>query len=116
MKPISSSRFPIEQAPWRHVDRSRGSQKQPLKHVKVPAKTPNSFPLVYSKIEKRLKELGFKQSEKDLKALKQILEATQAKGLLENRKEKQAANLVTARDYEPKCTSPSQNLRGQQSP
>ncbi|XVF11776.1 hypothetical protein REPUB_Repub08aG0057100 [Reevesia pubescens] len=116
MKPISSSRFPIEPAPWRHVDGSRGSQKQPLKHVKVPAKTPNSFPSVYSEIEKRLKDLEFKQSGKDLRALKQILEAMQAKGLLETRKEEQAANLVTQRDYEPKCTSPSQNMRGQRSP
>ncbi|XWS51239.1 hypothetical protein CRYUN_Cryun12cG0159600 [Craigia yunnanensis] len=116
MKPISGSRFPIELAPWRHVDGSPGSQKQPLKHVKVPAKTPNSFPSVYSEIEKRLKDLEFKQSGKDLRALKQILEAMQAKGLLENRKEEQAANLVSQRDYEPKCTSPSQNPRGQRSP
>lgn len=114
MKPISNSRFPIEPAPWRHVDGSRGSQKQPFKHVKVPAKTPNSFPSVYSEIEKRLKDLEFKQSGRDLRALKQILEAMQTKGLLETRKEEQAANLVTPRDYEPNCTSPSLNLRGQQ--
>ncbi|KAK6276110.1 hypothetical protein POUND7_005819 [Theobroma cacao] len=116
MKPISSSRFPIEPAPWRHVDGSRGSQKQPLKQFKVPAKTPNSFPSVYREIEKRLKDLEFQQSGKDLRALKQILEAMQAKGLLESRKEEQAANLVTQRDHEPKCTSPGQNLRGQRSP
>ncbi|XVF54445.1 hypothetical protein PTKIN_Ptkin05aG0180600 [Pterospermum kingtungense] len=116
MKPISSSRFPIEPAPWRHVDGSRGSQKQPLKHVKVPAKTPNTFPSVYSEIEKRLKDLEFKQSGKDLRALKQILEAMQAKGLLETGKEEQDVNLVSQRDNEPKCTSPSQNLRGQRSP
>ncbi|OMO79746.1 hypothetical protein COLO4_24325 [Corchorus olitorius] len=115
MKPIPSSRFPIEPAPWKHVDGSRGSQKQPLKHVKLPAKTPNSFPSVYSEIEKRLKDLEFKQSGKDLRALKQILEAMQAKGFLETRKEEQAANLVTQRDYEPKCTSPSQTLRGHRS-
>ncbi|XVE54679.1 hypothetical protein DITRI_Ditri03aG0101300 [Diplodiscus trichospermus] len=115
MKPISSSRFPIEPAPWRHVDGSRGSQKQPIKHVKVPPKTLNSFPSVYSEIEKRLKDLEFNQSGKGLRALKQILEAMQAKGFLETRKEEQAANLVSQRDYEPKCTSPSQNLRGQHS-
>ncbi|XP_022738283.1 protein LONGIFOLIA 1-like [Durio zibethinus] len=116
MKPISSSRFPIEPAPWRHVDGSRGSQRQPLKHVKVPAETPYSFPSVYSEIENRLKDLEFKQSGKDLRALKQIIEAMQAKGLLETRKEEQTASLVTQRDYEPNCTSPSQNLRGQRSP
>ncbi|XWS60428.1 hypothetical protein CRYUN_Cryun07bG0035700 [Craigia yunnanensis] len=116
MKSISSSRFPIESAPWRHVDGSRGSQKQPLKRVKLPVKTPDSFPSVYSEIEKRLKDLEFKQSGKDLRALKQILEAMQTKGLLETRKEEQAADLVTPRDYEAKCTSPSQNLRGQRIP
>ncbi|GMI72200.1 TON1 Recruiting Motif 4, LONGIFOLIA 3 [Hibiscus trionum] len=115
MKPISSSRFPIEPAPWRHADGIRGSQKQPLKHVKLPSKTPNSSPSVYSEIEKRLKDLEFKQSGKDLRALKQILEAMQAKGLLETGKEEQTANLVSERDSEPKCTSPGQNLRGQRS-
>lgn len=115
MKPISSSRFPIELAPWRHADGSRGSQKQPLKHVKVPPKPPNCSPSVYSEIEKRLKDLEFRHSGKDLRALKQILEAMQAKGLLETRKEEQTANLVSQRDYEPKCTSPGQHPRGQRS-
>ncbi|KAL4282752.1 hypothetical protein GQ457_16G031390 [Hibiscus cannabinus] len=115
MKPISSSKFPIEPAPWRHADGVRVSQKQSLKHVKVPSKTPNSSPSVYSEIEKRLKDLEFKQSGKDLRALKQILEAMQAKGLLETGKEEQTANLVSERDSEPKCTSPGQNLRGQRS-
>ncbi|XVE56794.1 hypothetical protein DITRI_Ditri04bG0039300 [Diplodiscus trichospermus] len=115
MKPISSSRFPIEPE-WRYVDGRRGSQKQPLKHVNVPAKTPNSFPSVYSEIEKRLKDLEFKQSGKDLRTLNQILEAMQAKGLLETTKEEEAANLVTPTDYEPTCASPSRNLRGQRVP
>ncbi|GMJ14023.1 TON1 Recruiting Motif 4, LONGIFOLIA 3 [Hibiscus trionum] len=115
MKPISSSRFPIEPAPWRHADGTRGSQKQSLKHVKFPSKTPNSSPSVYSEIEKRLKDLEFKQSGKDLRALKQILEAMQAKGLLVTEKEEQTSNLVSQRYSEPKCTSPGPNLRGQQS-
>ncbi|MBA0847011.1 hypothetical protein Goshw_011095 [Gossypium schwendimanii] len=114
MKPISSSRFPIEPAPWRHVDGTRGSRKQPLKHVKFPAKNPNTFPSVYGEIENRLKDLEFKQSGKDLRALKQIIEAMQAKGLLDTRKE-QAANLVNERGNEPKCASLDQNPRGQQS-
>ncbi|GMI76777.1 TON1 Recruiting Motif 4, LONGIFOLIA 3 [Hibiscus trionum] len=114
MKPISSSRFPIEPAPWRHADGSRGSRK-PLNHVKVPSKNPNSFPSVYGEIENKLKDLEFKQSGKDFRALKQIIEAMQAKGLLETQKE-QATNLVTQRDYEPKCTNIGQNSRGQQSP
>ncbi|KAE8678533.1 hypothetical protein F3Y22_tig00111408pilonHSYRG00097 [Hibiscus syriacus] len=116
MKPISSSRFPIEPAPWKHVGGSQGSQKHPLKHVKVPVNNPNTFPSVYSEIENKLKDLEFKQSGKDLRALKQIIEAMQAKGLLETQKEEQAENLATQRDYEPKCTSLSQNPRGHQSP
>ncbi|TYH56085.1 hypothetical protein ES332_D09G283600v1 [Gossypium tomentosum] len=115
MKPILSSRFPIEPAPWRYANGSRGTQKQPLKHVKVPPKPPNCSPSVYSEIEKRLKDLEFRHSGKDPRALKQILEAMQAKGLLETGKEEQAANLVSQRDYEPKCTSPGQHLRGQRS-
>ncbi|KAE8686208.1 hypothetical protein F3Y22_tig00111073pilonHSYRG00040 [Hibiscus syriacus] len=116
MKPISSSRFPIEPAPWKHVGGSQGSQKHPLKHVKVPVNNPNTFPSVYSEIGNKLKDLEFKQSGKDLRALKQIIEAMQAKGLLETQKEEQAENLATQRDYEPKCTSLSQNPRGHQSP
>ncbi|KAE8672329.1 hypothetical protein F3Y22_tig00111847pilonHSYRG00303 [Hibiscus syriacus] len=116
MKPISSSRFPIEPAPWKHVGGSQGSQKQPLKHVKVPVNDPNTFPSVYSEIENKLKDLEFKQSGKDLRALQQIIEAMQAKGLLETQKEEQADTLVNQRDNKPKCTSTGQNPRGQQSP
>ncbi|KAL4324709.1 hypothetical protein GQ457_11G026870 [Hibiscus cannabinus] len=115
MKPISSSKFPIEPAPWRHVDGSRGSRK-PLNQVKYPAKNPNSFPSVCSEIENKLKDLEFKQSGKDFGALKQIIEAMQAKGLLETQKGEQVANLVAQRDYELKCKSLSQIPRGQQSP
>ncbi|XP_011007772.1 PREDICTED: protein LONGIFOLIA 1-like [Populus euphratica] len=113
MKPIS--RLPIEPAPWKQLDGSR-SLKQPFKPEKVPGKTPNLFPSVYSEIEKRLKDLEFKQSGKDLRALKQILEAMQAKGFLENRKEEQASNSVPLRDHETKCCGPSQKPRllGQQ--
>ncbi|CAH9143833.1 unnamed protein product [Cuscuta epithymum] len=66
VKPIS--RFPVEPAPWRHVDNT------------------SSFPSVYSEIENRFKDLKFTESGKDLRALKQILETMQAKGLLENQK------------------------------
>ncbi|KAM6593827.1 hypothetical protein CsatA_001530 [Cannabis sativa] len=92
MKPISSSRFPIEPAPWKMQDGNKSSQKTSSRPVKVPARTSNSFPSVYSEIEKRLKDLEFKQSGKDLRALKQILEAMQSKGLLDTRKEEQDSN------------------------
>ncbi|KAK8499833.1 hypothetical protein V6N13_060896 [Hibiscus sabdariffa] len=116
MKPISSSRFLIEPAPWRHADGTQGSRKQPLKHVNVSSKTPNYFPWDYSEILKRLKDPELKQSGKDLslRALKQLLLAMQAKGLLETEKE-QTANLVSQGDCEPKCTNPGPNLRGQRS-
>lgn len=117
MKPISSSRFPLEPAPWRQVDGGRGSQKQTNKAAKVPEKGPNSLPSVYSEIDKRLKDLEFKQSGKDLRALKQILEAMQEKGLLDTRKDEQPLNLATTpTDHEARCTSPSQNMRSQRSP
>jgi hypothetical protein len=59
----------------------------------------------------RLKDLEFNQSGKDLRALKQILEAMQAKGLLETSKEEQASNFVPQRVQEPKCSSPGQKPR-----
>ncbi|PON70556.1 Protein LONGIFOLIA [Parasponia andersonii] len=110
MKPLSSSRFPIEPAPWRMQDGTRGSQKTSSRPVKVPARTANSFPSVYSEIEKRLKDLEFKQSGKDLRALKQILEAMQEKGLLDARKEEQASNFGTQRHHEQRHVSPNLNL------
>ncbi|XP_002514640.2 protein LONGIFOLIA 1 isoform X1 [Ricinus communis] len=105
MKPIS--RLPIEPAPWKQLEGSRASQKP----AKLSAKTSNPFPTVYSEIEKRLKDLEFNQSGKDLRALKQILEAMQAKGLLETRKE-EGSNFGSQRDCEPSCTtSPGQKPR-----
>ncbi|KDP31362.1 hypothetical protein JCGZ_11738 [Jatropha curcas] len=98
MKPIS--RLPIEPAPWKQPEGSRASQKS----AKISAKETNPFPTVYSEIEK-LKDLEFNQSGKDLRALKQILEAMQAKGLLETTKEEQGSNTGTQREYEPNCTS-----------
>ncbi|GAB2270136.1 hypothetical protein Dimus_005044 [Dionaea muscipula] len=79
MKPVASSKIPMEPAPWKHVDGSRASLKQGLKQVKSPS--------VYSELDKRLKDLEFKQSAgKDLRALKQIIEAMQVKVLLETTK------------------------------
>ncbi|XP_048329775.2 protein LONGIFOLIA 1 [Ziziphus jujuba] len=111
MKPVSSSRFPIEPAPWTMQDGSRSSQRPNSRPVKVPARATNTIPSVYSEIEKRLKDLEFKQSGKDLRALKQILEAMQAKGLLETRKEEQNLNFGTQGEYESECISPSLNVR-----
>jgi len=120
MKPVSSSKFPLEPAPWKQqYDANRNSQKQSLRTTKAPLRTLDSSPSVYSEIEKRLKDLEFKQSGRDLRALKQILEAMQEKGLLESRKDEQVPNGVGGRsDYEPKATNLNQNLRSvkQQNP
>lgn len=112
MKPISSSRFPLEPAPWKQPDGNRSSQKPNSRVIKAPVRAPDSSPSVYSEIEKRLKDIEFKQSGRDLRALKQILEAMQEKGILEIRKEEQAPNVVGSQgDYEPKATNQIQNTR-----
>lgn len=113
MKAVSSSKFPIEPAPWKQLDGSRASQKTAFRPIKVPARTPNSFPSVYSEIEKRLKDLEFKQSGKDLRALKQILEAMQAKGLIDSSKEEQASNFGTQKESERKSSNRNQKPKGQ---
>lgn len=98
MKPLSSSKFPIEPAPWKQMDGGRVSPKQASKPIKSSTSTSSTSPSVYGEIEKRLKDIEFKQSGKDLRALKQILEAMQAKGLLEDAtKEEQNLNLVNKR-------------------
>lgn len=80
IKPIANSKVPVEPAPWSQPKPAFGNRKNIAREL-------NSFTSVYSEIGKRLKELECKQSGKDLRALKQILEAMQAKGLLVLRKE-----------------------------
>ncbi|OWM65224.1 protein LONGIFOLIA 1 [Punica granatum] len=109
MKPISRS--PNEPAPWKQMDGNRNLQKAVPKPIKVPEKSASSSHSVYGEIERRLKDIEFKQSGKDLRALKQILEAIQAKGLLETRKEEQPSNFGMHKDYEQRGTTPSKNLR-----
>ncbi|KAG2313278.1 hypothetical protein Bca4012_027853 [Brassica carinata] len=98
MKPLSSSRFPIEPAPWKQADRNRVLQKQPVKAA--PPEGPKFPPTVYSEMERRLNDLEFKDSGKDLRALKQILEAMQSKVFLDTEKQPQSSNLSAQRDYE----------------
>ncbi|CAH8334541.1 unnamed protein product [Eruca vesicaria subsp. sativa] len=98
MKPLSSSRFPIEPAPWKQADRNRAMQKQPVKATQH--EVPKFPPTVYSEMERRLNDLEFKDSGKDLRALKQILEAMQSKVYLDTEKQPQPSNLAAQRDYE----------------
>ncbi|KAL2321494.1 hypothetical protein Fmac_025873 [Flemingia macrophylla] len=100
VKPILSSRFPIEPAPWKQHDGNQSCERLTSRAIKATTKTPDSFPSVYSEIEKRLSDLEFKQSGRDLRALKRILEAMQVKGLLEARKEEQSSNVGIKRECE----------------
>ncbi|CAH1428274.1 unnamed protein product [Lactuca virosa] len=83
MKP--SSRFPMEPAPWKQRDGGARSPQRPGSRVmKSPTKIQSPYSSVYGEVDKRLKDLQFTQSGKDLRALKQILEAMQS---MESRKE-----------------------------
>ncbi|KAI5558998.1 hypothetical protein BDE02_17G080000 [Populus trichocarpa] len=87
-KLTASLKFPIEPAPWRQPDGSRGSQAPAQKNRVTLTKVPSSSLSVYGEIEKRLAQLEFQKSGKDLRALKQILEAMQKTNeILETRKE-----------------------------
>ncbi|XP_022773761.1 protein LONGIFOLIA 1-like [Durio zibethinus] len=93
-KPVVT-RCPYEPAPWKQLDGSKG-QKSTLKCRETPMKSPISSQTVYGEIEKRLTELEFKKSGKDLRALKQILEAMhKSKQILETRKEDQTSNSLS---------------------
>lgn len=89
-KSTSSSKSPLEPAPWKQTDSKCFSQKQTSKIQEALKKSPQTSPSVYGEIQKRLAELEFKKSGKDLRALKQILEAMENKREnLENKKEEQ---------------------------
>ncbi|KAH9606605.1 hypothetical protein KSS87_019769 [Heliosperma pusillum] len=98
MKPVSSSKFPNEPAPWKHVDSGRTSPKQASRQVISSVITSRSSPSVFGEIEKRWKDIEFNQSGKDLRALKQILEAMQGKGFLEVCKDEPSLNLKDRRE------------------
>ncbi|KAF7803092.1 protein LONGIFOLIA 1-like [Senna tora] len=71
------SRFSLEPTPWKQPDASQGSQSPASKGMETAVKASNTSHSVYGEIEKRLANLEFKKSGKDLRALKQILEAMQ---------------------------------------
>lgn len=107
LKSTSTSRFPIEPAPWRQLVGSQGPKKPTFNHREATAKAMNSIPSIYGEIEKRLTELEFKKSGKDLRALKQILEAMQkSKETAETRKENLDSNSVSKTSNSLSCNSP----------
>ncbi|KAK3032555.1 hypothetical protein RJ639_036794 [Escallonia herrerae] len=101
MKPTSSSRFPLplEPAPWRQADTGRNSQKPAFKYREAPSNTPIGSPSVYGEIEKQLTKLEFKASGKDLRALKQILEAMQKTREKLNKKEDESQTSKSSPNY-----------------
>ncbi|GJS10558.1 longifolia 1/2 [Tanacetum coccineum] len=79
------TRIPLETAPWKQEGGSRGSQRPPFKGKDGPVRVKPVSTSIYGEIEKRLTEHEYKTSGKDLRALKQILEAMQkTKMRLEN--------------------------------
>ncbi|KAF8675188.1 hypothetical protein HU200_047853 [Digitaria exilis] len=86
---LSNSKFPVETAPWKQQERIVLPRKLPKGSKGAHGREPVAS--VFSDIEKRLKDLDFQQSNKDLRALKQILDSMQAKGLLENKKREEAS-------------------------
>ncbi|KAL8038528.1 hypothetical protein ABFX02_11G113600 [Erythranthe guttata] len=73
-KSTTCSRIPVEPAPWKQ---QKCGQKTSLQSKKASKNIPHPSSSVYGEIEKRITELEFKRSGKDLRALKQILEAMQ---------------------------------------
>ncbi|MED6220925.1 longifolia [Stylosanthes scabra] len=71
------SRFSLEPIPWEQPDASQDSDLQVPKGSETSITASNSSHSVYGEIEKRIADLQFKNSGKDLRALKQILEAMQ---------------------------------------
>ncbi|XVE86188.1 hypothetical protein DITRI_Ditri18aG0016100 [Diplodiscus trichospermus] len=113
-KPVAT-KCPNEPAPWKQLDGSR-VQTSALKCRETPMKASNSSLTVYGEIEKRLAELEFKKSGKDLRALKQILEAMQkSKQILETRKEEQVSNFTSHTKSILGQSSEAPNLRKLQS-
>ncbi|XP_017697631.2 protein LONGIFOLIA 1 [Phoenix dactylifera] len=96
--PVNNSRLSIETAPWTQQETIHIPQKTKLGSQEAHLKQqPES---VYSEIEKRLKELEFHKSNKDLRDLKQIFDAMQAKGLLETKKgEDQHSKVSVSKNY-----------------
>ncbi|KAL9673983.1 hypothetical protein QQ045_030247 [Rhodiola kirilowii] len=77
MKPVYSSRILVEPAPWKQPDVNLNSTKSAVNNKQGSPRYSNGFPPVYSKFEKRLKNMEFQGSSNDLKVLKQMLDAVQ---------------------------------------
>ncbi|XP_026377480.1 protein LONGIFOLIA 1-like isoform X2 [Papaver somniferum] len=100
MKPISSSPFPIEPAPWRQLDGTRGVQRPAGRNHGNPTSSSLTSPSVYGNIERRLRELEYKQLDGDLRTLEHMLDTMQENELYEiQREEDQASNFELEINY-----------------
>lgn len=92
-KTTANQKIPIETAPWKQPHGKRGPHPPGFKCNEALTKTPITPLTVYGEIEKRLADLEFTKSGKDLRALKQILEAMQkTKETLDNKKDQKLSS------------------------
>lgn len=92
IKTPPNQKFPIETAPWKQPHGNKAPQSPSFKRHETSSKPPTSTLTVYGEIEKRLADIEFKKSGKDLRALKQILEAMQkTKDILDTKKDQKFA-------------------------
>ncbi|XP_027073205.1 protein LONGIFOLIA 1 [Coffea arabica] len=93
IQPTSSPRFPLETASWRQPNAINDSPRTGPGSWNSYRDTPRTSSSVYGEIEKRISELEFRKSGKDLRALKQILEAMQNTRMRLDNKEGEQADL-----------------------
>ncbi|KAL1824445.1 protein LONGIFOLIA 1 isoform X2 [Daucus carota subsp. sativus] len=79
MDSISGSMFSVKKAPRTQIDSNQGSRRQSMNCQETSTKLPLASSSVYSEIKKKLGELEFRNDGKDLRALKQIIEAMERK-------------------------------------
>ncbi|KAJ8567138.1 hypothetical protein K7X08_019346 [Anisodus acutangulus] len=121
MRAASTSWLPLEPAPWRQPGACRNSHKSSARNtdVELSIKTPKISSSVYGEMEKRITELEFRKSGKDLRALKQILDAMQkTRPRLEVQTEEQAdsdANLEIMQKRQ-QCNLLSPTIKGTRPP
>lgn len=106
-------RVQLEPAPRRQTN---GNQESENRAVESQPKPQTLYPSVYGQIENRLTELEFKKSGKDLRALKQILEAMQkAREIIEDKKE-ESSNKQSQIGNLSSSTETTPTIKGSDSP
>ncbi|MCL7038511.1 hypothetical protein MKW94_029029 [Papaver nudicaule] len=96
MKPISSSPVQNEPAPWRQADGTRGVQRPAGRNLGDPLSSSLNTLSAYGNIERRLRELEFRQLDGDLRTLTHMLDTMQET----QREEDEASNFELQCNYE----------------